>query len=497
MNYKKIINNIKKNIDFKDLIFFSTISIIFFGVLINMEYATDTYSVFTDGARQDIIHFLGSGRFITAFATAVARILQLSELQIYIMSYAMAIIFLVISLYEINKINKEDIKNKIISKIISILLILNIFIIELFLFIEKGILIFSILMNVFAIKYIIRFLKDRNKKDILKVLLFMFLANGSYQGTVGLFVAVTLIYIIKYSKNIKDFIINNVITALCYAVPAILDLIIAKLFSGDRVSGNIILSESLSKVINSSKDMLFAYNIIPKYIFPVCIILLIIATLYKIITSKQETKNKVIQIFSICYIIISTYIVTVFPQLIQNTASIWMVPRSTYTFASLIGILMLFLYISFPDINMTSKIIKNLTISLSIVFIFLQFYNFTKIEISRYKLNVEDEQICMQIIDKINKYEEETGKTISNIAVYQDKNIMYTYRGLFITGDLNIKAFASDWATKAILNYYSHRSFTLVEKDENIENNFKEKNWDIFDEEQLIFIDDTLHICCY
>ena len=35
----------------------------------------------------------------------------------------------------------------------------------------------------------------------------MFLANGSYQGTVGLFVAVTLIYIIKYSKNIKDFIL--------------------------------------------------------------------------------------------------------------------------------------------------------------------------------------------------------------------------------------------------------------------------------------------------
>ena len=66
-------------------------------------------------------------------------------------------------------------------------------------------------MNVLAIKYAIKFLETKKWKELIKVFSYMFIANGSYQGTVGLFVTLMLVYIIKYSKDFKEFIKNNII----------------------------------------------------------------------------------------------------------------------------------------------------------------------------------------------------------------------------------------------------------------------------------------------
>lgn len=524
MKSKDIIQNIKNKINkenIKDIIFFFIISIIFFGIFINMEYATDTYTVFSVGAKQDIIHFLGSGRFVTAFFTLIARILNLGETSIYLISYIMAIISLVLSLYEMKKIISKDIKSNIMSRIISVFIVMNVFIIELFLFIEKGVLILSILFNVYAVKYLIKYFETKNKKELLKVLLFMFLANGSYQGTVGLFIAISLVYIIKYSKNIKEFFINNIITAVAYIISAVVDLGIAKIFAGDRVSGNIILSESISKVLSSTKNMLQSFDILPKNVFCYSVIFIIAIILIEILTNKEKIKEnnkkknlvgKVIQILEVCYIVLGIYLVTILPQLMQNTASIWVVPRSTYTFASLLGILMLYLFINFKDNiikncgkeeqekkSSIAKVInlKNIIIAFSMIFIFIQYYNFQKIEMDRYELNEEDKNISLQIIESIKQYEAETENTVINIAIYNDKNIKYSYKDIKVIGDLNVRAYSADWATKSILEYYAKKQFNVVQKNEKIEEYFKNKNWDFYNEEQLVFNDNTLHLCCY
>ena len=91
----------------------------------------------------------------------------------------------------------------------------------------------------------------------------MLIANFSYQGVVGIFVAISLIYILKYSKNIKEFIINNVVVAMLYGIPAIIDYLLIKFtYSGTRVSGQIILSQSLKKVILSTRkyDKRYIWN---------------------------------------------------------------------------------------------------------------------------------------------------------------------------------------------------------------------------------------------
>ena len=486
------VKKLKDSIDLKKIIIFFAITIIFFGMLINMEYATDTYSVFTIGARKNIIHFLGTGRFVTAIIIVIVRLLNLKESCIYFLSFVMACICLIASLYELEKIIYKDVKKNVISIILSTLIILNAFIIELFMFIEKGILIASILFIILAIKHLIKYFENKDKKEILKTLVWMLLANGSYQGTVALFIAIATVYVLKYSKNIKAFVLNNVVLGICYAIPAIIDLIIGKIFAGERISGKIILSESIQKVMQGTKSMIYSYNMLPKYIFLVFLGLAIGFVVFEIIKNKSSVNTKVIQILSVIYIILGTLVATILPQLMQNTESIWMVARSTYAFSSLIGIVLLYTFINFHV-----KKAEYVIVLMSICYLCVQYKSFTEIEISRYKLNYIDKEETLNILNYIEEYENETGNKIENIAVYQDKYVTYTYKDLFVTGDLNVRAYSSDWATKGILEYYSGRKFENVEKKKELEERFEKEDWKSFSKEQLVFENNTLHICCY
>lgn len=99
---------------------------------------------------------------------------------------------------------KDDIKNKFIKLIIPVLIVINIFSIELYLFMEKGIMMFSVLLEILAV-YFFKKALEKDKKFLLLSILMMLLANFSYQGTVGLFVVISAIYVIKYSKISRSF----------------------------------------------------------------------------------------------------------------------------------------------------------------------------------------------------------------------------------------------------------------------------------------------------
>ena len=107
----------------------------------------------------------------------------------------------------------NDIKNKILCLLISITVIINPFSLELFMYFEKGILALSVLLNILAVEELIKVFNGEKQK-IVKVILYMLLANFSYQGVVATFVAISSVYILKYSSNIKQFIKNNIITII-------------------------------------------------------------------------------------------------------------------------------------------------------------------------------------------------------------------------------------------------------------------------------------------
>ena len=459
-------------------------------MLIKFEFATDTYAVFNFNKEEVFMQYAMSGRFITGFIFKIFKSINISEKIIYALSYLLAVISTILSQYFLYKII-EDVKNKTIRILIPTLIIINPFSIELFMFIEKGIMWFGVLMCIIAVKSVIEFFEKKQKKYIICAIIWMFIANCSYQGIVGIFVAILLVYILKYSKSIKDFFINNIIVGSIYAIPAIIDYLLVKiLFKSSRINGEINIIESIKIILKNTFNMTVkTYEILPKYVF----ILLILFTFTAFCSKIWKEKKKFLNIAKFLYIVFGVIFFAIVPQVIQPTSSIWFVPRATYCFATMYGILALFIAMNYD----VEELSKNLFLIISIILVFFQAQKFIKIEKDRYILNRQDEQITMQIIEQINNYETQTGKIIEQVAVYQDENANYTYDGIFAIGDMNIKCYYTDWSTVEILKYYINRDLKLAEKNEKIDQDFKKQNWDNFNINQIIFKENTINICNY
>ena len=136
-------------------------------------------------------------------------------------------------------------------------------------------------------------------------------------------------------------------------------------------------------------------------------------------------------------------------------------------------------------------------ITISCIFLLIQFVYFTLFTIDNHKVNFEDKLVAKQIEQIINNYEQQTGNTITKISIYSDSNPNYTYDNIKTSKDMNVKAFFHDWSTIAILEFYLNRDFESVSNNEDFSNEFSQNDWNYFDPKQIILDNDTLHLCSY
>lgn len=487
----------KIGIMFKDETFWILfiLTLLFFGVFFKLEFATDTYCVFATPTEQYVEHFMYSGRFFSAGILSLIRWLGLGNTTLYTLSFIGAIICTVLSLYKLYKIFNFDVKSKIVSIILSILIVINMFSIELYLFLEKGILMLSVLFCVLAFGEIVKYFKG-NKNKIILAFIYMVLANFCYQGTVGIFVALSVLYIIKYSKSIVEFIKYNVITMLCYGLPALINFLIVKfLFNNARVAGQVNIMESFSKIISGTKDVVInTFNILPKYFLIILVALFTLILIYLIIRKKSNIKTKILVLLKNIYVIAAIFIISVLPQVMQNTSSIGFAPRNTYSLGAIIGIIVAFIYLNL-DVKKTLNIV---IVSICIILLSVQYVSFENIIRNRYILNYMDYYNSIQIVEKVKQYEDKTKNKINQVAVYKQLGNTSSYPGLFVSGDINLKATLPDWSRMDYLRYYLDRDLVEVNQDENVYNKyFKDQTWDTFDIDQIVLIDNTLHMCTY
>ena len=492
----KKMETIKNTLKDKKFWLCSLITIVFFGFFCKLQFATDTYAVFLTEPKEMITHFFASGRFITAIMHTIVTVLNVNQQLYYMASFGLALLCTALAIYRLYRVWEEDTKHSNLAMVAAVLVIINVFSIELFLYIEKGIMMLSVLFCVLAFEQMRKFFLG-NKKSALWAGILMILANFCYQGTVALFVALCLVYLVKHAKDVKTFLINNVVTALCYGIPALLNYgIVRFIFSNERIVGSIDIAQSVAKIVQGTKQMLVTtYDILPKYFFIGILMLLTAFTMFKILTTKKEKKGKGLLCLGLVYVIVGTCFVTIFPQIMQNTASIWFVARSTYAFSSLIGLVLIYLCLQVKVDKRTEKVL----LVLMIAFLGFQYVNFTKVERDHYIVNYIDQYVSNQVVDEIKDYEKESGNQITKIAFYyQDAGIQYSYPGLYTSGDTNISAWFPEWSRKNILLYHLGRNLEEISQQEDIfAQYFAGKNWSSFSKEQLVFQDDTIHICLY
>lgn len=137
-----------------------------------------------------------------------------------------------------------------------------------------------------------------------------------------------------------------------------------------------------------------------------------------------------------------------------------------------------------------SKLIKTaFCIILSIVLI-SNIFVFVKGEINLKKQNDIDGIWCEQVIEEIEKYEK---------VEQEIKQIYYCYDDKTDIAEYSESAVCHTYSLRSMINYYSNRDFKVIKMPEETKNSyFKDKNWDDINiKEQLIFVEDTLYLCCY
>ena len=404
----------------------------------------------------------------------------------------MAIAFLILSVYKMYQISEKLTNKKVISIIISTLIILNPFTFELMIYLEKGVSIMSFCASIYAVYYMLKYFEDKRKSSLIKTILLLLISSFSYQGTTTIFVCICLVLIIKYSNTIKDFFKNNVIVAFCFGIPYLLNYICIKLFyTSTRIEGEKSILANISQIISDLPTMLIdTYNILPKYLFLIIFVVLLIIYLISLCTNKN-VKHNIYILFGFCYVIIGTFLITVLPQFVLETSSVELVARSTISFGAIIGITMFY---AFSNIKINLKL-KFLIEIIAVVYLVIEVFYIQNLIADHYVLNYLDLQTATLIEQEIEKYETENNITIEYIVYYEDANISNSYPNLINCEQINRKV-VSMYEKLHLLEYVSGRSYTeSVETNSVYAEYFSQYDWDFFDTDQIIFDGNVAHIC--
>ena len=471
--------------------------ILFFGINMFLNFATDTYAVFKDGfgtSAKDM--FFRNGRAIIALIYELHYLSGFSNETFYYISSILAIFFLGLTIWLMQKLLKEYNITENRGILLSFISIANIFIIEYFMFIEKCGFMLAILFNVLGTYCMSNFYRNKGQKYFYFAILSICLAIFTYQGTIALFVLLTLPFAYKNSDGFKNYILRIIEIGIVYGIAISLDMLAFKfLFKSIRFieKQNYIMNlKSVIKNLTYIKTIID--SILPNHLFEIVLLVMLLIDVILV----GINKNKIMRLISIIILLISAFI---FPMATIIQGSGWSSMRVIYPMASIIGVLIIDIYLNNQmntnNINYFKIIDKFIMITIMIL-LANQYLSFNKIYIDKYRLNISDENRANYIGEAIIDYQNSTGNEITKIAFYKDESMATpSYPNLYCIGDLVISSFNAEWSDIDALNYYLGTNFEKIEQENKYIDYFSSKNWDRLSQEQLIFEGNTLHICVY
>lgn len=165
------------------------------------------------------------------------------------------------------------------------------------------------------------------------------------------------------------------------------------------------------------------------------------------------------------------------------------------SFGSSVGILLLFLMLVLEI--QKEKIYKYFISAITVVMLILTCVYYILASSELLSTNYLDRNLAKMITEEINDYQEETGITIENIGLCKDKNIRTTYDGIHWLGVLTTRSMGTDWAVLETIELYSGKKYNKIEVPNNYKEDFGQKDWNFYNDEQLVFEGNNLFICIY
>lgn len=477
------------------LLIYFVIVLIFLGSFCRPDYATDTYA-YARGDFADITgNFLRCGRIFTAGIYTALRLLSADIRLVNILCFVIAIISLTLALYVLEKLlHKNFIKNKFWAFILPLVILLNPLIIEFFLFIEKGIMCFSILCCVLSAYYYNDYLNSHCRSSLFKVIALNLLATFLYQGVVGVFIILATMITVLKSRSWKVFFQNTILSVALYIVGPIVNLIMIKLFfSSGRAGGSLNLIASTKVILENLYKLFNIFDVIPPILFWGFLCIIVLCWTYHL---YQTSTFKPLPYLQIVYLSIVILLASIAPQVALQPEGVWLAPRSTYPFATLVGVYMVVIGSTSPqffNLNPRKSILAFLILCLAVV----QFYSFNRIMIDHYAIAAIDRLRAQSLGRLIWEFEAENNTQITKIAVARDGNMTYGYPGIRTLLDSNISAFNTDWSDVTNISYWNNRDFERIAPPAEWEQYCASQDWLEYSDDQVKLSDDTLYLCVF
>ncbi len=465
--------------------------------LFKMEYSTDTYIVYTISLAGVGGTMFLNGRFITGLFAYLFHNLGSSVETFYYASFILSVIFMSFAIYNLFCVLKEKM-SELTAFLISFVTVFNVCAIEYFLFIEKGTFCFSIFTAILALRFFVGFLKGK-RYYIAFSLLFFALSALTYQIIPGIFVCLAVVFIVKYSKSLKEFLLNNLCGMSVYGFGMGLDYVLLKLTQDNKRAGSGINLSNAWKVLSFCT---YHYGFIFLYIGALVISLSLFFYVRYKKSGEKPCKSSLIIYLKYLYVILGATAALVAPFLFTNPNEVWLMFRVIYPIGALPGAIMIMQCYKVKrnaecegSEGKSKKSIIALICICSVLVIFFNVLCF-----GRLINNEADEKLCLDIYEEIENYEKETGKKITTIAIYYDSQITQRNPYVLMIGDCNVRAFSRFWSDVPIFVTLTGRWFNELDQsklNQQYKEYFQNQNWDGYCSEQLIFDGSVLHLCIY
>lgn len=468
-----------------------------YGNFVLMHYAADTYLTEVIGWKETIQNYWANGRWLMVLFLDFCEIVHMNfRLQQFI-SWGMGVFSVTAAeavLYRFfcdSELKQNSKHQRFWIGVGTFLLISNLFLLEDFIFAEyTGIMCSGILFDVLGGVCILKFLKEKETRYYILGILFGILGINGHQGNFAILIVVCILGTKDTFDDLRLFIRNNIVIGSAYLIPALVNIIETRIGGATRVAKNLDMKATFLKTTEGLYNLTTTTaNMMPRnvYIFFICGFA--IYFFYEVIKS-QKWKALLYGGYYCVIVLLGIYA----PYIMTDVNAIDVVPRTTYILGAIIPIILLTLLLHI-EINWKKNIFVPLFIG---CFVLMQYRGTLRMEISHFQTNELDRYEAIFIGNKLWQYEEETGNKVTKMALYWDKNVTGNAPETVGYGAVNERAFCNEWAAPMALQCLDGTVLRQTETSDKVyEKYFKDKDWNYIEEDQMVIIGDTLHLCAY
>ena len=479
-------------------IMFLLLNLCFYGIFCVEHFAADTYVSEIVGWADTAALYFSNGRWLMTLLCLFCGFFHISFAVEKTISWIMAIVFLSLAelvVYGLLK-RRTGIEEKsnlpwLLLIFSSFMAISNIFVLEYFIFPEyTGAICLGIFFNILEVKFVLKFLEEGSWKSFILGIFLGILGMMGHQGAFGI-TAVLLVLLAKDTfVNAKTFVKNSVVIGAAYFIPCVANVILTKAAGSARVAGKLQILESLKAAAGQIADLwITTANFMPNYVYIVMCAIAGAAVVALVIMRKD-----VRVLLHILYVAVVFALAIISPFLMTEAVYISVVPRTVYVMGAGMGIISI-LYLLLGD---KSRIRICTAAGYALIFLGIQYFNACQMETSHYVSVGIDYYDVNYIAQQVWIYENDTGNQIRRICIYTDESPLGIYYGLTGYGAINERVMSNTWAAGDVYKRFTGADYTVEEGDPQVyERYFKGKNWHYLDDEQIVFIGDTLHLCLY